>query len=527
MSVRSLLHRGTDSSSEDFGFGNTKWVASRHQDAVTLLMLFVVLQLGLPAQYVIGPLGGAGGPATVLGLGLLLWWAVHTLAYGGVRAQLQDRTRWLLVWWLFAVLCAYLAATIRPIDSTELSAADRGLLSVFSWAGVVFLIMDGIRTRARLERLLRTVSVMGGLVALLGLVQFQTGLALTNYLKLPGLSENGVVGGVASREGFLRPAGTATHPIEFGVVLAVMLPLTLYFAMNDTHRGKFARWWPVACIGLAVPVSVSRSAIICVVVAFLVLLPAWSRVQRRVAGLAVLVLMGVVFIAIPGMIGTIFGLFSAIGGDDTSVQSRTDSYALAAQFISRNPIFGRGFGTFLPSYRILDNQYLGTMIEVGAFGLLALLALHYGSVGIALGIRRSSTDPATRLLAQTLAASTAAGCISFAFFDAFSFPQAASLTFVTIGAIGALRRLSVAEERARVADEAGLDEPDEDEYVEGSYGPDEFQPDEFQPEEFEPDGYEDDSAEDGSTAQPPDGQRPGQAGDADPGAGDNPHVQLV
>ena len=510
MSLRSRLFRGTDTSTEDFGVGRTKWVASRHQDAVTLLMLFVILQLGLPAVYVIGPLGGAGGPATVLGLGLLLWWTVHQLAYGGLREQLHDRTRWLLVAWLFAVLCAYLAATLRPIDSTELSAADRGLLSVFSWAGVVFLIMDGVRTRARLDRLLRTMSVMGGLVAALGIAQFYTGLPLTNYLQLPGLSANGSLGDVASREGFLRPAGTATHPIEFGVVLAVMLPLCLYYAMNDTHRSKFARWWPVACIGIAVPIAVSRSAIICVVIGFLFLFPAWSAAQRRTAGIGILVLLGFVFIAIPGMIGTIFGLFSAIGGNDTSVQSRTDSYALAGQFIGNSPIFGRGFGTFLPSYRILDNQYLGTMIEVGAVGVLALLALHYGSVGIALGVRKRSTDEPTRQLAQTLAASTAAGCISFAFFDAFSFPQAASLTFVTIGAIGALRRLAAAAEAEKLVAAGFADEEPEDGYQDPADDEDSGDQEEY-------DDFEDEPEQDGDEAD----------GDADPGAGGSPHVQLV
>ena len=52
------------------------------------------------------------------------------------------------------------------------------------------------------------------------------------------------------------------------------------------------------------------------------------------------------------------------------------SYAIAGEFIGRAPIFGRGFSTFLPSYRILDNQYLGLLIETGIVGLVAFLVAH-------------------------------------------------------------------------------------------------------------------------------------------------------
>ena len=67
-------------------------------------------------------------------------------------------------------------------------------------------------------------------------------------------------------------------------------------------------------------------------------------------------------------------LFTGISQDDSAL-SRTDSYDLAAQFIERSPVFGRGLSTFLPSYRILDNQYLGLLIETGVVGTAAFLAL--------------------------------------------------------------------------------------------------------------------------------------------------------
>jgi hypothetical protein len=52
----------------------------------------------------------------------------------------------------------------------------------------------------------------------------------------------------------------------------------------------------------------------------------------------------------------------------------TDSYGLAFESIHRSPLSGRGFRTFLPEYRILDNQLPGTAVQLGLIALLALLA---------------------------------------------------------------------------------------------------------------------------------------------------------
>src|SRR2546430_13733022 len=64
-------------------------------------------------------------------------------------------------------------------------------------------------------------------------------------------------------------------------------------------------------------------------------------------------------------------LFTGISRDDSAL-SRTDSYAVAGAFISRAPLLGRGPATWLPPYRILDNQFLGSLIEIGVGGTTCL-----------------------------------------------------------------------------------------------------------------------------------------------------------
>ncbi len=396
--------------------------------------------IGLPARYVFGPLGGAGTPAQILAMLAALWWAARHLNQTQALKRARQPVRRAMLVFSAAVLLSYIAATTRAIDTVELNATDRGLLGLLGWIGVVLVAGDLIPTRARMDTLLRRLVMAGGALATLGMLQFWTGQSFTNYLKLPGLSENTTLVSVSGRDGFNRPAGTALHPIEFGVVLAVLLPLALHYAFVDRDRPLIRRWYPVAAMALAVPASVSRSSILCTAVVLAFLIPSWQRQVRRVAYLALAGLGGLVFVAMPGMLGTLLGLFSGISSDSSAL-SRTGSYGIAWEFISRAPVFGRGFATFLPVYRILDNQYLGTLIELGFFGLASLLGLYLTGIFTALRVRRRSVDPDTRSLAQALAAAMAAGATAFAVFDAFSFGMISGLMFFVLGAIGGLHRL--------------------------------------------------------------------------------------
>jgi O-antigen ligase len=225
-------------------------------------------------------------------------------------------------------------------------------------------------------------------------------------------------------------------------VLTMCLPLALHFAFHDAHRTVLRRWYPVAAIAVAVPISISRSAIVSTVIVLCFLIPTWAPSIRRRAYIAMVGLSGVLYVIVPGLLGTLTGLFTGISSD-TSAQSRTGSFSLAFEFIERAPVFGRGFQTFLPAFRILDDQYLGTLIETGIVGLLALLALFLSGARQGWVIRRDSSDPETKSLGQSLCAAIVSALVSFALFDAFSFPMAGDLIFLLLGCVAALNRFTV------------------------------------------------------------------------------------
>jgi O-antigen ligase len=436
----------------------TAW-APTAQDAVPALTLYALLQVLLPSRYVIGPLGAAGVPASLVALGIGLLWLVGWAAQPWPRSEVRQPITRPALALLAAVLASYLVAAMRPTSEQEQLSADRFLLELLGWLGVMMAATDGIGDRRRLDAFLRRLTWMGAAAASVGILQFLTGQTLIEYLHLPGLSDNGVDESLLTRGGFLRPAGTAVHPIEFGVSMAMLLPVALHLAVaSGERRGRVARWLPVTLIALALPISISRSAVVCTTVALAVFLPAWPRRLRRRVYLAGLVLIAGLLVALPGFLNAIASLFTGISRDDSAL-SRTDSYAVAGAFISRAPLLGRGPATWLPPYRILDNQFLGSLIEIGVVGTTCLLALMIIGVVTSWQLRRPLPGPANPAvdsrdaLGPAIAAAVAAGSVSFAFFDAFGFPMAPSLLFLLLGCAGALRRINGEESGSGIGDE--------------------------------------------------------------------------
>ncbi len=160
-----------------------------------------------------------------------------------------------------------------------------------------------------------------------------------------------------SRSVVNRVSSTATHPIEFGVTMAALLPLTLHHSLHARGDGRSLRAWiPTVLICAAIPMSVSRSGILVAAVAVLVLFLGWPR-GWRLRALIVLPFAAVgMRLLAPGLLGTIGSLFANLDADP-SVSGRTDDYAVILGLFAENPIFGRGLFTFVPRYyRILDNQ---------------------------------------------------------------------------------------------------------------------------------------------------------------------------
>jgi len=422
-------------------------------DGVTLLTTFLLIRLGLPSQLVVGPLGGAGSPATLLGIGLLALWGWYRLHRGTpYRAAPINAAVGIFA---VSVGLSYAVASTRPIAAEEYSVATLTLVTLAGWLGGLLVASDGMTSVERLTTIVKRLVLLGGLFASFGLFQFVTGSAWINQLSIPGLTANQTLYSLTAREGFNRPMGTAIHPIEFGSIIGMLMPLMIAYGLGldpgTKRRGirAIAAWWPAAAGAMAIALSSSRSALVGLAVGVIGLLPVMTRAQRLVALIAAAFLAVFVFLAVPGMVGTVLGLFTGVS-TDPSVASRVESYAMAFAYIARAPILGRGMGTFLPRYRIFDNQYLLTLVETGFVGLAALVVLSLSALVPAtrMVLRAPAASP-QRLLAGGLCASCLVGTVCLAFFDGFSFPMMPGLWFVVMGLAGAGYRLTRLAPRQR------------------------------------------------------------------------------
>ena len=420
-------------------------------DAVDAITVFVALLFILPARLVFAPLGAAGTPANIWGLVLLLWWTAHRLIPrsgqpGGPGAALTFQPVRIAIQVLgLAALISYAGAFFRPIDIVEIAAADRGLIALAAWSGVALVAVDGITTYARLRRLVDRVATAGAALAALGIVQFFTAIDIRPWFHLPFLSVNGDLELILlnSRSGFNRVAGTTNHPIEFSAVLAVILPLALHVAFHANPEKKRMAWIRVLLIGAAVPLSLSRTGMLGLLVGGAILFVSWPAPRRWRAILLTPFLAVGLRLLVPGLLGSIRSLFLSIQSDNSFI-GRTDDYEIVARLFSEAPFFGRGWGTLLPDrYVLLDNQLLKTLLEGGLFALVALVGLFAVGIGAARGAYHRAADAEGRDLGQSSAAALAVGLVSFATFDAFAFVTVPATLFLVLGCSGALWRLTL------------------------------------------------------------------------------------
>ncbi|WP_406031002.1 O-antigen ligase family protein [Nocardioides sp. NBC_00163] len=419
----------------------------RGVDAVTWLSLYTFALFVIPSWLVFRPLGSAGSVSMLMGLGSFALWVLLSIGRPLPVDRPPQPMRVVLALFLFSVGVTYVIAMSRPISRDEVSPADVAILAMVSWVGTLLLAGDAIPSMARVHVLVWRLVVGGTFLAILGLAQFFLRQIFVDRISVPVLTPVTTVE-LAMRNGLVRPAGTALSPIEYGTLMGMLVPIALHVGFQHRNLNPLVRWAPVVLICMIIAASSSRSAYLGAAIAVAVCMVGWSRKQRAmVLGLAVGGL-GLVFLVAPRIINSVTGMF--VGAEeDPSVTSRTDSYGVAWFFVDRNPFFGRGLGTFLPKYRIFDNQYLQMMVSVGIIGVLLFAAFIIATFIQLSRVYRACEDPKTRDLVVALIGAAAAGFAGLAFFDAFAFPMTMGTIFLVLGLASAVTRLNALSPSAK------------------------------------------------------------------------------
>jgi hypothetical protein len=425
-------------------------VAEKPSHAVRLLQAFAITLVVIPGDIVLKPVGADGYPAALIAYLLFIVWFAgtmlgehHPLAY-----RYPARITLILLW--IVSLASYALMNHALLSGTQVASANRWFMQLLGISAVIFVAAEGLRTLEDVRRVLRALIWAGAACGVVAGLQFKGHVDLTTYLKIPGFTTNAAASIdalIVARGAQSRVPGTGIDPIEMGVAMSMLLALAIYMMMHDKDRPQWQRVVPVLLIGVAVTASVSRSAVIAVLVAVGGLILSFPP-TRRLKGLAAFpIALGVIAMAAPGLLGTLANFFVS-ASSDPSVTHRTNNYPYVLQLVKQNPWFGQGGGTYEPAFNtnVLDNQYLTMVIELGLLGLAAFIFYLLWPALCAFAIRRHTANPELRDLCAALGAAELAAVATSATFDSLSFPMFYSIQALIVGLISAVWQIIKREE---------------------------------------------------------------------------------
>ncbi|CAM2995082.1 O-antigen ligase family protein [Skermania piniformis] len=413
-------------------------VGGRLMAGIALALLGMRQSFSVPGAYGVG--------MTMLLLIALVWYVV---ALVGLRHPIGARPIAVVVAaYLATSMASYANAFSRGLPAASAKDADRALTADFYLIGSLFFILDMIRTRADLEMFLRALVIGGTFSSVMGLAQFATGVDVGAIVHLPGLVDTGnLLSAGLQREGLNRPQGAAGHPLELSAILTILTPLAVGLVFSA--RARHERIWPwAACTVLLLGgalVTVSRSAIVGLLVAVAVM--SWRWPITRVAAISV----GGVLVAIGAVLSglkVVSALVATFVGSstDTSIGSRVTGVSYVAEHYQEHLLLGQGLGVYTSlGQPLLDDQYLGRLMEAGVLGLVVYVLLLI--VPLVLAFRASaSRDTSTAELAGSIAGALAALMVINLILDTAGFSQIWALTWILIALAGVVWR-ATADER--------------------------------------------------------------------------------
>lgn len=317
-----------------------------------------------------------------------------------------------------------------------------------SFVLVYFVVVSLVRHARDLDFLVRVMVGGGSVLACFALVEYASGFNVFNHLtSIVPLQTEALPYSLGKHGGErLRVVASSQDPIALGALFAMLLPLSVY-AWSATRQ---RRWWLAAMLLLLGTFTTqSRTAIVMLVVVFIVFLRLRPHAVKRLWPLALPALLAV-HLAVPGSIGSLKGAFFPKGGVIAQQESGAGTYGSgrladvgpSLSEFAQHPVFGEGFGTRvtdigpLQNANILDDQWLGTLLEIGIVGALVLVATFSRVVGRLM--RAAREDPSPRgWLCAGLAAAIFAYAVGMFTYDAFSFIQVTITMFILL-AFGAL-----------------------------------------------------------------------------------------
>jgi O-antigen ligase len=353
----------------------------------------------------------------------------------GARLISPERLRWLCIVWIPFIACTLLSVAVSENPSRSLLSFGSFLIRGVAVAAILHAALNeaGVRAMSRIMVALAFVAGVNGFVELIA--GFNIPFARQYAHMDPAfLSLMEARGGVV---------GTIGHPLPFGTLLAIFVPIAIALPIPRRFR-------VILTVGLVLGIiaSLSRASLLAGALgtSFMAGVATSGSLKRRLGAAVVPLISAAVIWTVVGSLP--FG--KHLVADTSTEHHRYGAFLMAGKVLHDHPLLGFGQGLFEENYERYrppemsplitspDNQYLRRLMETGILGLAALLwALGAYALRMVATLRKNAPRERHTLLAG-LAGGLLTGCAAFFFFDGYIWLSTQLAFFSVAGAATAL-----------------------------------------------------------------------------------------
>jgi len=246
--------------------------------------------------------------------------------------------------------------------------------------------------------------------------------------------------------------GPTIHPLAPAMMMACTMPFALVSMYESRDLRRKVLWGLAAGVMFAAALATQRkTSIVAPVAAVAVLVIYRPKLLRQLVPGAI----GLIVIAhliTPGALGGVGTqlLPQNMFGVASTVDRQSDYAAIEPDVVNR-PLLGRGYETYdQKKYRILDNQFLTTIIGTGMIGILSYISIFLAIFLIAHRVARNG-KPDRVGAALAISAATLAMLVGSGLLDILALPQLPYLICFFAGFAAVLSRELGSEAAAQTA----------------------------------------------------------------------------
>ena len=377
-------------------------------------------------------------------LGLIVGiWIVSASSLLGVRRLGMGPVHWaFIIFALIAVLSVLLNyPTLERLG--QVSVPVKKLALLFSY-GVLFSVVASSLRPTEVRRLIVYMVWLASITAIGVIVEYRTGFnAFYSWGEklLPGVTPPADLGTYDSI-GRKTVVGPTIHPLAAAMMLSLVLPFAVMGLMRTPDRRAKVLYAVGAALMIGGAAATQRKTAFIVPVVCLVVLTAYRpKMMLKRLPLGAVLAVGIATVAPGALAGIVDQLRPGQVTGVMTTQDRVSDYDAIRPEVINHPVLGRGYDSYdQKRYRILDNQYLTLVVNVGFLGVLGYLGIMLSAFLLAHRCARSY-DPDRMWFGPAAASAIIGLTIGSALLDTLALPQLPYLfcflaAFATIHAKG-------------------------------------------------------------------------------------------